>query len=531
MKEILLMALVACCTLISKAQQIFSPELVPSTLQNVPAVHSGAFGIYDSTWFFIGGRINGLHGFQPPFAFQTNGINNEISFVDPVTDTRWYADVSALPDSIREPITSSNMQFYLQDTMLYMVGGYGWKDAIQNFVTWPTLTAVNMKGLKAAVQNNQPITPYFRQITDSVLAVCGAHLQKLDSVYYLVFGHRFDGYYDRSDTTGFHVQEYTHEIRRFQIADNGVNLSLYNYNAIRDTANFRRRDYNLVPMLDPFKGEGLLAFSGVFQKGIDLPYLNCIEIYRDTVVVRNDFNQNLSQYHSGVGLLYDSINFLQHNIFFGGMSMYYVDTLTGQTVTDSFVPFVQTISDVARNIDRDYFEINAGIRMPALQGTNAYFFPDLEVPKYHKDYVHVNELKGRVRIGYLTSGIESPELNISLTDPSLSFAGQQVFEVYAVKPVDTTTGFTYIENEVLNFYCYPNPITSQTEIFFELPESAGVKIEVMDMTGKVVKQVCNENFGTGKQKQSLNMSGFAKGIYNCVITAGKQRKSIRLKVN
>jgi len=207
-----------------------------------------------------------------------------------------------------------------------------------------------------------------------------------------------------------------------------------------------------------------------------------------------------------------------------------VDTVTGQTVTDSFIPFVQTISNVVRSVDRDYFEINAGIRMPALQGTNAYFFPDMGVPKYKTHYVDINRLSGHVRIGYLTSGIQSPDKNISDTDPSLSFSGQQVFEVY-LNTADTATGFAAIENEVLNFYCYPNPTSQQSEVYFELPKATMVKIEVMDMAGRMVKQVCHEAFGAGKQKQSLNMSGFAKGVYNCVITAGKQRKSIRLRLN
>ncbi|MCW5908602.1 MAG: T9SS type A sorting domain-containing protein [Chitinophagales bacterium] len=524
MKQLLFLFLLFCG--VTHAQQIFSLRLEPATLTSVPAVHSGAFGIYDSTWFFIGGRTNGLHGFQPPFAFPTSGINDKIYFVNPATDQRWEQDVYSLPDSIREPLTSSNMQFYLRDTMLYMVGGYGWKDTIQNFVTWNTLTAINLKGLKDAVISNQPIAPYFRQIADSVLAVCGAHLHKLDSVYYLVFGHRFDGYYDRSDTTGFHVQEYTHEIRKFQIEDDGTTLNIKNYAAVRDTANFRRRDYNLVPFLDPYKGEGLLAFSGVFQKHIDLPYLNCIEIFPDTVIVRNDFNQNLSQYHAAVGLIFDSVSFIQHNIFFGGMSMYYIDTLTGQTVTDSFVPFVQTISDVARDVDRNYHEINAGIRMPALQGTNAYFFPDLAAPKYRHHFVHLNQLPAQQRIGYLTSGIESPELNISFTDPSLSFAGQQVYEVY----LDRVTGIATnaIINEVFNFYCYPNPVNGSAQIFFELAEPKQIKIEITDVSGKLLQVVTENVYAEGKHQLAVNVSTLPAGVYNCVLSAGKQRKAVRL---
>src|SRR5689334_1633575 len=83
------------------SQGFFNLRLEPSNLTSVPAVHSGAFGKFDHKWFFIGGRINGLHGFQPPFAFPTSNRNDSIFFVDPVADKRWSASVFSLPDSIR----------------------------------------------------------------------------------------------------------------------------------------------------------------------------------------------------------------------------------------------------------------------------------------------------------------------------------------------------------------------------------------------------------------------------------------------
>lgn len=526
MKSILLAAVVLLSSKIF-SQQLFTLRLENSTLTAVPAVHSGAFGTYNSKWFFIGGRKNGLHGFHPPFAFPVAGINDSIFFVDPVLNQQWGTDVYSLPDSIREPLTSTNMEFCLSDSILYMVGGYGWHHAIQDFKTFPTLTAINISTLMYAVMNQQPVNSSFRQITDSNLAITGAHLQKLDSVYYLVFGHRFDGTYNRSDTAGFFVQQYSNEIRKFQIADDGVNLSLYNYSAVRDTDNFHRRDFNLIPFYDPFRGEGLLAFSGVFQKGIDLPFLNVVEIFNDTVIVRNDFNQNLSQYHSAVCALYDSTGFIQHNIFFGGMSMYYIDTLTHLTVTDSFVPFVRTISDVARDADLNYHEIDAGIRMPALLGTNAYFFPDETAPLVRKHFFHLNSFPNQQRIGFITGGIESPEINVGLSDASLSFASRRVFEVFVVR--DTIPSSAHeIKNDVLNFFCRPNPSAEQTEILFELKETAEVKIELLDMSGRRIKEVCSKIFSSGKQKLLLNISELSKGIYNCVLTVNNQRKSVRL---
>jgi hypothetical protein len=513
---------------IACAQQSFTLRLEASSITSAPAIHSGAFGSYNNKWFFIGGRKNGLHSFQTPFAFLPNGVNDSIFFVDPATNQCWSASTYLLADSIREAITSSNMEFYLSDSILYMVGGYGWKDALQNFITWPTLTAINLSGLTYAVINGLPIANYFRQIADSNLAICGAHLQKMDSVYYLVFGHRFDGRYDKTDTSGFNVQVYSNEIRKFQIADDGANLSLYNYSAIRDTANFRRRDYNLIPFIDPFRGEGLLAFSGVFQPHINLPYLNPIEIYKDTVIIRTDFNQNLNQYHSAVCALYDSVDYLQHNVFFGGISMYYVDTVTQQTITDSLVPFVRTISDVARDIDFTYHEFRAGIRMPSLLGTNAYFLNDLNVPLYRKHFINLNMLPYHQRIGYIVGGIESLDLNIADNDPSvMSHANATVWEVY-LDATDTVSGFQEVNNDVLNFFCYPNPAKNEAKLEFELKRDAQVKIELADMKGAIVKMVCNRPFVAGKQKLLLNLSDLTRAVYNCVLTVNNHRKSIRL---
>lgn len=518
----------AFCVISIDAQQLFTLRLENSTITATPAVHSGAFGTYNNKWFFIGGRKNGLHGFLPPSAFTDAGIVDSIYIVDPIANQRWTAPVSVLPDSIREAITTSNMQFYLNDSILYMVGGYGWNETVQDFITFHTLTAVNMNALVNNVMNAQPIESSFRQIHDSSLAVCGAHLAKMDSVYYLVFGHRYDGHYDRIGTLGIATQTYTYEVRKFQIADDGNSLSIYNYTAVRDTNNFRRRDYNLIPMLDPFYGEGLLAYSGVFQPQANVPYLNCVEIYPDTIIVRNDFNQNLSQYHSAFCALYDSISFLQHHLFFGGMSMYYMDTLTQQTVTDTLVPFVRTISDVARDIDWQYHEFDAGIHLPALIGTNAYFFNDFNLPIFRKHFAHLNALPHHQRLGFIVGGIESMDLNISSNNPDAqSFASTRVLEVW-LDTIQAPNGMAEVKREVLNFFAYPNPSSGKVQIEFELPSSAEVQLQWLDMKGSLVKDISTVKYAAGKQIVQDDISGFAKGIYNCVLLINNQRKAVRV---
>lgn len=526
MKRILILVLsLVLGTGVIKAQVNFSLALNEITSINAPAIHSGAFTVYNGNWIMLGGRENGLHGFQPPFAFPTSGASTKVYVVNPTTGQQWSSNLNVLPTRLYESLTSSNMQFYRHDSILYIVGGYGWVDSIQNFITFPTLTAVNLNGLTGAVLNNQPITPYFRQIEDSTMAICGAHLQMLDSTYYLVFGHRFDGYYNRTDTTGFHTQVYSHEIRKFKIADDGVNLSIYDYTAIRDTANFRRRDYNLVPQLFPLNAKGLTAFTGVFKKGVNLPHLDVVGIFPNNYYVHNSFNQNLSQYHSAFATIYDTTVLTQHNIFFGGMSMYYIDS-NGTTVLDSMVPFVNTISDVTRDFDNVYHEYNMNVKMPALLGTNAYFLIGNNTPVYSEEFINLNALPQSSVIGYIIGGIESPEANINETDPTLSFASARVFEVVLNKATDIK-GASPVNNDVVNFICYPNPAKDIVNVEFGLNKAGLVNVSVYDMQGKLVHEVTNKQMEAGAYRLNVNTRLYGAGAYNCVISLNGVRKAIR----
>src|SRR5215213_1814680 len=85
----------------SAAQQSFAVTIADEPITAMPGIHSFAFAESNGKWLFIGGRINGLHGFQTPFAFQTMYANDTITVVDPVTNVNWTAATSTLPDSIR----------------------------------------------------------------------------------------------------------------------------------------------------------------------------------------------------------------------------------------------------------------------------------------------------------------------------------------------------------------------------------------------------------------------------------------------
>lgn len=467
--------------------QSFTLELEEMPFPDMPGLHSGAFTKFEGKWVFIGGRINGLHGFLPPLAFPEYGENNDIWVVDYATQEVWSAPVDSLPDEIREPITSTNMEFYREDSTLYMIGGYGWQDTLGNFITFPTLTAIDLPGLIQAVMDTTPLLPHFRYLNDPRMAVCGAHVGKIGNQYQLVWGHQFDGYYDESDTSGFFVQTYTREIRRFEIQDNGASLSIQNYAAERDSLNFRRRDYNLVPQIFPNGDFGYTGFTGVFREDLDLPHLTVVDIHSASYEHHTGFNQNLSQYHSAVMPLFDSQSKDMETVFFGGMSLYKLDG-AGSLVLDSLVPFVNTISKVVRDSLGNLTEYALPDTLPGLLGTNQYFLPSDSVELLQEDILDLAQINGRTLAGYLIGGIDSPEENISTTDPSLSIASNKVFKVY-VNHTPITTGNEVPVVQPVLVEAFPNPFQEKVQFQLTVNSPQPLTLRILDLEGRIVKKL------------------------------------------
>lgn len=509
---------------VSQAQQPFDVTVTPVTINGAPAIHSFAFGTYDGKWLFIGGRTNGLHGFLPPFGFPSNGINDSVFIVDPIANQTWSASLSTLPGNLYEALTTSNMEYNQRDTMLYLVGGYGYKSSVNDYITFSKLTAINIKGLMNAVINGNGLNSYFRQISNSHLAVTGGEMERIDSTFFLVFGHKFDGRYDRSDTTGFFTQEYSNQIRTFQINDDGTSLSISGYSAITDTANFHRRDFNLVPQVFANQILGLTAFSGVFQYGINLPYLNSIDITTSNYTVNNLFNQNLSQYSSAHMPVFDSISQAMHTVFFGGISMYYIDSTTQMLAVDSLVPFVKTISRVTRFNNGTLLENKLNAEMPLLLGTNAKFILKPAIKNNH-EIIDLNDLSGNTVVGYIIGGISSPDPNISETDPALSSASPLIFKVRINKNVSGIN--EQVVSEPVQILAGPNPFKGKTTFKLLSRTSEKTILDLYDMHGVKIKTLFS-GIVNGETKVTWITRGLAPGIYFYEIQQGRYRKTNKL---
>lgn len=505
------------------AQVDFTIDIEPISITGAPQVQSYTWGLTsDQKWIILGGRIDGLHQRQPFASFLAQDNNTSVFVIDPVGNQTWSADLSSLPAPLFEQLQSTNQNFIQRKGTLYITGGYGYSATAGDHITYDGLIAVDVDGLADAVINSTAIDGYFRSINDPVFKITGGQMGELDSTYYLVGGHLFDGKYNPmgpNNGPGF-VQVYSNEIRTFKINDDGTNLSFYDYAAIHDTINLHRRDYNMAPQIYPDGSYGFTAFSGVFDYN-NMPYLNVVEVTPGNYTVNNTFNQLLSQYQSAKMPIYDTVGNVMHTFFFGGLSQFTLDN-QGTLVEDVNVPFVKTISRISRDSGGAMTETKLDyLEMPALMGPGSDFI-------HLHDYLYINDVislsaipNQRTLVGYIFGGIESTAENIFfVNDGTQSASTTSIFGVYIDKSQAGLEETEINGKGVFNLKLYPNPVGRKLKLNFFASSLDKIALNVVTADGKVVISETYTPWMTGEQEYKLDVSELAEGSYFLAITNG-----------
>ena len=495
-----------------KAQDApFQIAIEPLNIDGLVGVQAFAFGQHDGKWLIIGGRIDGLHRRQPWATFDVAGQNNQLTVVDPVAQQVWTASLSSLPAGIKEQLSSTNMEFHQEGDYLYIVGGYGYSLTADDHITYPNITAVEVPGVINAVINETSYDTFFRQIADEQLAVTGGYLNKIYETYYLTGGQRFDGRYNPMNNPTF-TQEYTNSIRKFSIVDDGINFSVIHLASITDTANLHRRDYNVVPQIMPDGQEGLTAFSGVFQKSQDLPFLNCINIDSTGYSVNNSFAQYYNHYHCASIPIYSEDANEMHSLFFGGIARYYDSA--GILMQDDNVPFVKTIARVTRTGDGTMAEYKLPVEMPALLGAGSEFIHLQNLPEFPNGILKLDEFTADTTlVGYILGGINSSEANIFwINDGTQSSASSLIFKVFLIK--NAPVGIHILNRHstgTLHLQVYPNPGKENFSLAFNLKNKTDVRLLIHDASGKTLENSVLNNLNPGKNTITRNLNTLSGG--------------------
>jgi len=488
--------------------------LEPVSIAGLGGVQSYAYGQANGKWLIIGGRKDGLHRRQPFAAFNTNGRNSNLIVIDPVNLKNWELPLSSLSVDLQEQLSSTNMQFHQEGKYLYITGGYGYSNSLGNHTTYGKLTAVDVPNTINAIVNKQPVESFFRQISDTIFAVTGGHLNKINETYYLIGGQKFLGRYNPMGPDhgpGF-IQEYTDQIRKFIITDDGINIGISNYKAVTDASVFHRRDYNVVQQILTDGTEGLSIFSGAFQPNANIPFLNSTTIDSKSYVVDYSFAQYYNHYHSAVLPLYSQHNNEMHNIFFGGIAQYYDEA--GVLVQNDEVPFVKTIARVTRDNTGHLAEYKLPVEMPALLGAASEFILLPGIPQYDNEVIKLDKLTADTTlVGHIYGGIASTLPNVFFINTgNESTASNTLFKVYIIRNTAAPTDkLNQQSTNGLQMQVYPDINERLVSISFTLNKITNVELQIKDAAGKIIRKEILKGLKPGKNSITKNVEAIKPG--------------------
>jgi len=513
----------------------FEIKLEPISISNLGGIQSYAFGQSDGKWLIVGGRLDGLHQRQPFAAFDLAGHNNQLIVVDPISLQKWSIPLTQLSPEIQEHLSATNMQFYQENDYLYCLGGYGYSAIFGDHTTFDKLTAIHIPGIINAIINNNSITAHIRQITDTKFQVTGGRLKKINSTYYLLGGQKFIGRYNPMGPDhgpGF-IQEYTDAIRKFNLNDDGVNITITHVDEYIDNSVLHRRDYNAEQQILINGNEGITMFSGVFQPTVNLPFLNAVTVDDNSYQVENNFQQYYNHYHCPVLPIYSELDNEMHTVFFGGIAQFYDNQ--GVLVQDDDVPFVSTIARVTRDNLGNMAEYKLPIEMPTLLGAGAEFIPNLDFPHFNNEVFKLDSIDNNYTlIGYIYGGISSSQPNIFfINDGSQSSANNQIFEVF-IRKSGTLNNDELNPSSInsLNLVIYPNPNDGLLKVSFHLEKSDNATLTIHNAKGKKVEETILNGLSKGKNYFEKEVSRLKRGkSYFITIETSDQKTTHQLIMN
>lgn len=430
-----------------------SVELADFSLPN--GYHSGVTGIYEGKWILLAGRTNGLHGFGPTDNFPPSAQNTVVYVVEPTTGLVYSKDLTDISSGLTQAeidlLSVTSPQGYQRKNTLYMTGGYGVDTSTGIFTTKPFLTAIDIPGLMEWVMNPAPTIParaYIRYLENPIFQVTGGHMARGEgNLTLLIFGQNFLGQYNPGSNG-----DYTNQVRRFYIRDNGKTLSVKIKKSIPELPepSYRRRDLNIIPIVRDLMGESVpsfVALSGVFTEagGIwTVPVVINIDgkTEMEDPLKDSTFKQAMNNYVSPAISLYSGHFGSAYLTLFGGLSYGYFDSSGFQT--DEEIPFINQITTIEYNSHAEFTQYLMAAEYPTilsttsnpgnvlLFGAGADFIPAANLSSYDNGVIKYDHLyKGRSLMGYIVGGIQSTVPNTSSTSDSA--ASPYIFKVYLQK--------------------------------------------------------------------------------------------------
>jgi PKD repeat protein len=102
---------------------------------------------------------------------------------------------------------------------------------------------------------------------------------------------------------------------------------------------------------------------------------------------------------------------------------------------------------------------------------------------------------------------------------------------FSINVINGTVGVDQQIDNVVGMQIAPNPAKDRAELHFSLNQAENTRVQLMDIQGRVVKQLELGNLSSGAQQSELDLSGLKSGMYMVNIVAGQQRFTKKLIIS
>ncbi len=189
--------------------------------------------------------------------------------------------------------------------------------------------------------------------------------------------------------------------------------------------------------------------------------------------------------------------------------------------------------------DASFSGLVASVQKPA---SNFTFSQGSTVGSLAFTFTNTTDEKGQATVylwdfGVTTSATDtSTSKNATFTYPA---NGTYIVKLIAFSTggIDTTTQTIKILatgvadiNNISSLVMYPNPAQNELNIEFVLDKKAPVSVQIIDISGRIVKEVMNENLSTGNNNININLNEVKNGFYFVRMSSMNGTKVSRLMI-